>query len=170
MVRASAFARALSMVKEAAKTNSAFIDAIALPMLILSTDGRLQMANSIGQRMVDTGEIFQTDTATGRLSLTYSHDTKALRAAVVAAQSDGGPHAFQTQGDKGSIAMCVCPYRPALAFASDVDKKLLEGQELYAVFIDSPRCQRSQISAFCLSLKNIRFRYAMTYTPSFQKD
>ncbi len=137
MVRASAFARALSMAKEAAKTYSAYIDAIALPMVILSAEGRVQMANSIGQHVLDAGEILKTDALTGRLSLAYDQDTKALRDAVSAAPRDGGPHAFQTQGDEGSIAMCVCPYRPALAFASDVDKRLLEGEELYAVFIGS---------------------------------
>lgn len=31
--------------------------------------------------------------------------------------------------------MCVCPYRPALAFASDIDKRLFEGQHLFAIFI-----------------------------------
>ena len=135
MIRANTFARAFNMAKDAAKTYSAFIDAIALPMVVLTADGAVQMANSIGQRVLDAGEILRVDGATGRVSLQSPQDSAALSAAIAAARDDSGPHAFQAEADGGSIAMCVCPYRPALAFASDIDKKLFEGQQLYAVFI-----------------------------------
>ena len=123
------------MAKDAAKTYAAFIDAIALPMVILTAETQVQMANSIGQRLLDAGQIFDVHVVTSRVSLTYSQDTRALKAAIAAAQKDGGPHAFQCEGDEGQIAMCVCPYRPALAYASDIDKKLLEGQELSLIHI-----------------------------------
>ena len=43
--------------------------------------------------------------------------------------------AFLAEASDANIALCVCPYRPALAFASDIDKKLFEGQQFFAVFI-----------------------------------
>lgn len=135
MIRANTFARALNMAKDAAETYAAFIDAIALPMVIITAEGQVQMANTIGQRVLDAGEIFKLDAASGRVSLAHTQDTAQLKAAIAAAQEDSGPHAFQAEADEGHIAMCVCPYRPALAFASEVDKKLFEGQQLYAVFV-----------------------------------
>jgi hypothetical protein len=36
--------------------------------------------------------------------------------------------------------------------------------------IDSPRCRLSQISDFCLSVKNMRRRYFVFITPSLAKD
>ncbi|MEO9821016.1 MAG: hypothetical protein ABJ370_07355 [Paracoccaceae bacterium] len=46
MIRANAFARALSMAKDVAETYSAFIDAIALPMIIMTGEGQFQMASA----------------------------------------------------------------------------------------------------------------------------
>ncbi|SFS16533.1 helix-turn-helix transcriptional regulator [Yoonia litorea] len=135
MIRANTFARALSMAKDAAETYSAFIDAIALPMLIMTRDGQFQMANTIGQRLLDTGELVQLDTATNRIALPETQDTAKLSHAIAQAQEDGGPHAFQAFASDTSIAVCVCPYRPALAFASEIDRKLFKGQQLFAVFI-----------------------------------
>ncbi len=135
MIRANLFARALNMAKEAAETYSAFIDAIALPMIILTREGQVQTANSIGQRVLDAGKIFIADRTTGRVSLRHANENAALMSAITAAEKDGGPHAFQAEADQNNIAMCVCPYRPALAFASDVDKKLFQGQQLFAVFV-----------------------------------
>lgn len=135
MIRANTFAHALNMAKDAAETYSAFIDAIALPMVVISAEGEIQMANTIGQRLLDAGEILQQDDATGRINLPQKKDHAALGRAIAAAQKDSGPHAFQAEFDDTNIAICVCPYRPALAFASDIDRKLFEGQQLFAVFI-----------------------------------
>lgn len=135
MIRANNFARALSMAKDAADTYSAFIDAIALPMVIMTGKGQVQMANSIGQRVLEAGEFMAVDPTTGTVSLTDSRDTAALHAAIAAAKADSGPHAFQVEASDVNVAMCVCPYRPALAFASDIDRKLFEGQQFFAVFI-----------------------------------
>lgn len=49
-VRAARIVRALDMAKQAAETYSGFIDAVALPLLVLTADGRLQMTNTLGQR------------------------------------------------------------------------------------------------------------------------
>lgn len=135
MIRANTFARALNMAKDAAETYSSFIDAIALPMVIMTRDGQVQMANTLGQRVLDAGELIRVDAATSRVALPHASDTAKLHDAIAAAQDDSGPHAFQAEASDTNIAMCVCPYRPALAFASDIDRKLFEGQQLFAVFI-----------------------------------
>ena len=134
MIRANRFARALSMARDAAETYSGFIDAIALPMVMLTEDGHVQMANTLGQRLLDAGEIISVDTA-GRAVLSNPQDTAKLFRTVEAAKADHGPHAVQVEGEDTPLALCVCPYQPALAFASDVDRKLFEDQRLYAVFI-----------------------------------
>ena len=134
MIRANRFARALSIARDAAETYSGFIDAIALPMVMVADDGQVQMANALGQKLLDAGAIITADGA-GRVTLSNRRDTENLFKAVEAAGADRGPHALQIEGEDTHIALCVCPYQPALAFASDVDKKLFEGQRLYAIFI-----------------------------------
>lgn len=134
MIRANLFARALSMARDATKTYTGFIDAIALPMIVLARDGKVQMANSLGQRLLEAGKIIGVD-ETGQIGLPSDLDTKSLFQAVAQAEVDLGPHAIQVEGDDGFVALCVCPYRPALAFATDVDRKLFEGQHLFAVFV-----------------------------------
>ena len=135
MIRANTFSRALNMAKDAAETYSAFIDAIALPMIIISRDCEVQMANTLGQRVLDAGELLTVEPNTGRIALPQSRDMAKLQNAIEAAGKDSGPHAFQAEAADANIAMCVCPYRPALAFASDIDRRLFEGQQLFAVFI-----------------------------------
>lgn len=134
MIRAARFARALNMARDAAETYSGFIDAIALPMLVLSKDRQLQMANSLGQRMLDAGQLLHLDGGQ-RVSLPCPGGDTMLVRAIRAADEDSGPHAIQVDADDATIALCVCPYRPALAFASDVDRKLFGGQHLFAVLV-----------------------------------
>ncbi len=134
MIRAARFARAVSAARDAVETYSGFIDAIALPMVVLAKDGQLQLANSLGQRVLDAGQILRAD-GTGRVTMPDPGSTRLLTNCIAAAENDSGPHAFQVDAEDATIAMCVCPYRPALAFASDVDKRLFEGQHLFAVLI-----------------------------------
>lgn len=134
MIRAARFARALNMARDAAETYSGFIDAIAIPMIVLTKDGQLQMTNSLGQRVLDAGQILCAD-ASGWVTLTDPSGMRMLTNAIVAAEADNGPHAFQVDADDATIALCVCPYRPALISASDVDKRLFDGQQLFAVLI-----------------------------------
>ncbi len=134
MIRAARFARALSMARDAAQTYSGFIDAIALPMIVIAKDGQLQMANTLGQRVLDAGQILRSS-GPGHVVIASTANTKALANAIALAEQDSGPHAFQIDAEDAAIAVCVCPYRPALAFASDVDKRLFEGQHLFAVLI-----------------------------------
>lgn len=134
MIRAARFARALSMARDAAETYSGFIDAIALPMIVIAKDGQLQMANTLGQRVLDAGQILQSN-AFGKVVLANAPATTALANTLALAEEDSGPHAFQIDAEDATIAVCVCPYRPALAFASDVDRRLFDGQHLFAVLV-----------------------------------
>ena len=134
MIRAARFARALNMARDAAATYSGFIDAIGLPMIVLTRDGQLQMANSLGQRVLDGGQILRLDSS-GRAGMADVRSTRMLFQAIAEAGNDSGPHAFQVDGDEASIVLCVCPYMPTLAFASDIDRRLFAAQHLFAVLI-----------------------------------
>ncbi|MEO9821017.1 MAG: LuxR C-terminal-related transcriptional regulator [Paracoccaceae bacterium] len=85
--------------------------------------------------MLDAGELIKIDLTTSRITLPHAPDTTKLHETIAQAQQDGGPHAFQAETCEANVAMCVCPYRPAPAFASDIDRKLFEGQQLFAVFV-----------------------------------
>ena len=134
MIRAARFSRTLTLAREAAETYAGFIDAIALPLIVLAQDGRVQLANTVGQRLLDAAELI-TVTGDGRIQLAESRDTKSLYAAIEEAERDNGPHAFQFDDGGANVAVCVCPYRPALSCASDVDRKLFEGSRLFALLV-----------------------------------
>ena len=92
MIRAARFGRALSMARDAAETYSGFIDAIALPMIVIAKDGQLQMANTLGQRILDAGQILQLN-AFGKVALANAQGTKAFVNTISLAENDSGPHA-----------------------------------------------------------------------------
>ncbi len=134
MIRAAQLARTLTLAREAAETYAGFVDAIALPLVVMTRDGQLQVANALGQRLLDAGEVIGQSGA-GQLLLGSSDKTALLTKAIRAAEADGGPHAFQVDAGDAQIAMCVCPYRPALSFESPVDQRIFAGQNLFAVLI-----------------------------------
>ena len=94
-----------------AETCAICVDAIALPLIVVTHDGRLQMANSPGQLIIDSSEIVPVSNG-GRVILGNRHGTEQMLKAIAAAESDGGPHAFQHEIDASRIAFCVRPYRP----------------------------------------------------------
>lgn len=133
-VRAARLARSLGMARAAAQTYSGFVDAIALPLIILTKEAQVQMVNTLGQRLIDAGEIIKLSLS-GEVTLTSAQGKKALKYSIAQSDNDGGPHAFQLKTEDANIAFCVCPYRPSLSFATEVDRKLFQGQNLFAVFI-----------------------------------
>lgn len=132
MVRAARFARTLTMAREAAETFAGFVDAIALPLLVVTHDRQLQVANTMGQRLLDAGDLISPG-SDGRVHL--AEGTSALRNAINEATLDGGPHAFQVDIEDASLAICVCPYRPALSVVSRIDQRLFDEEPLFAVLV-----------------------------------
>lgn len=133
-VRAARIARALDLAKQAAETYSGFIDAVALPLLLLTPDGRLQMANALGQRLVDAGNFVRLSGA-GMLSLVGQENRKLLSESVSACLNSSSPQAFQITVDQTNLAFCVCPFLPALTFNSRIDEKIFDNQQLVMVFV-----------------------------------
>jgi DNA-binding CsgD family transcriptional regulator len=133
-VRAARIARALDMAKQAAETYSGFIDAVALPLLVLSGDARLQMANTLGQRLVDAGQLFGIS-AKGQLTLTARDQQVAFETAVSDCLSTASPQALQLSSDLANVALCVCPFMPPLSFSSRIDEKIFDRQSMVTVFV-----------------------------------
>ncbi len=134
MIRAARFSRALTSAREAAETYAGFVDAIALPLVVVTQDAHVQLANTMGQRLLDAGEIVAVS-GEGRLRLSDSRGTRSLYAAIANAERDRGPHAFQFNDGGANLAACVCPYSPTLSLVSDVDRRLLEGGRLFALLV-----------------------------------
>lgn len=132
MVRAARFARTLTLAREAAETFAGFVDAIALPLLVLTQDGRLQVANTMGQRLLDAAALVRVG-RDGRLRL--AEDTAALKDAIDLAAEDGGPHAFRVDLEDEGLVVCVCPYLPGLSQVSKIDQRLYDEAPLFAVLV-----------------------------------
>lgn len=133
-VRAARIARALDMAKQAAETYAGFIDAVALPLLVLTADGRLQMANALGQRLVDAGHLFDLSPS-GVLRLSDPEGHKSLPRAVADCLASASPQAVQLAAGQAALALCVCPFMPALSFSSRIDEKIFDQQRLVTVFV-----------------------------------
>lgn len=133
-VRAARIARALDLAKQAAETYSGFIDAVALPLLVLTSDGRLQMANTLGQRLIDAEGIFGL-TASGEVELLDAGATDALKTAIAECVRLTSPQAFQVDHGGAGLALCVCPYLPAVSFGSRIDEMIFDNQTLVTVFV-----------------------------------
>ncbi len=133
-VRAARIARALNMARQAAETYSGFIDAVALPLMVLSRDGRLQMANTMGQRLLDAGQLFEV-TSSGQVTLADPHSAQQLTRAIDDCLTDTSPHALQVEQGGANLSLCVCPFLPAISFGSRIDEKIFENQRLVTVFV-----------------------------------
>lgn len=133
-VRAARIARALDMARQAAQTYSGFIDAVALPLLVLSWDARLQMANTMGQRLLDAGQLF-TVTGSGQVALADPVAQEHLARAIEDCLTNTSPRAQQVDLGGAKLALCVCPFLPTISFGSRVDEKVFENQRFVTVFI-----------------------------------
>lgn len=133
-VRAARIARALDMARQAAQTYSGFIDAVALPLLVLSRDARLQMANTMGQRLVDAGQLFSMS-PTGDVVLANPNSQQQLATAIEECLAASSPRALQVEMGEAKLALCVCPFLPTLSSGSRVDEKIFENQRFVTVFI-----------------------------------
>ena len=133
-VRAARIARALDMAKQAAETYSGFIDAVALPLLALSADARLQMANTLGQRLVDAGHLFDVSPS-GQLTLSIPEQQKSFTNAVAQCLETASPQALHLSSDFANVVLCVCPFVPPLSFSSRIDEKIFDRQSMVTVFV-----------------------------------
>ena len=134
MVRAARFARALSLAKQMAETYTGFIDAIAIPLIVVSRDGQIQFANGLGQKLLDAGHVVEL-ASTGRVSLPSKADTETLYSMIKGLADSDGPTSLQVELEDNLVALCVCPFRPALSEVSGVDRNMLVDSQLYALFI-----------------------------------
>lgn len=136
-VRAARLARALNLAKEAAETYAGFIDAIALPMMITDGEGRLQMANASGQRLLERGRILRLD-AGSRVHFANDRDLAAFRRHLRETGEDMSPRGMRFDAGEGRIALCIAPFHPAMTRGTPTDRDLYDRQSLFAVFVGAP--------------------------------
>lgn len=155
-VRAARFSRALTLAKHMAETYTGFIDAIALPLIVVTRDGQMQMANSMGEKLLEAGTVVSL-ASSGRVALPNAEDTMALYQTIEMQQLGEGPRSLQVVLEDTTIALCICPFRPVLSDVSGVDRKMFQNAQLIALFVGAR--QDGEISlnllrdAFDLSLR-----------------
>lgn len=133
-VRAARFARALTLSRQMAETYSGFVDAIALPLVVVSTDGQMQMANAMGEKLLETGRVLRL-AGSGRISLPSARDTMALYRMIEMQRVADGPRSLQVTLEDSMVALCICPFRPALSDVSGIDRKMFRDTQLCALFV-----------------------------------
>ncbi|MCB1493490.1 MAG: hypothetical protein KDJ77_17130 [Rhodobiaceae bacterium] len=108
-IRASRLARALKLARSAAQTHAGFIDAIALPLVVLSADGSFQFANTGGQRLIETGHLLSLN-AKWRLALPHRSDTDLLYGLMTEITDTLVPRAMQFATDDANMALCITDF------------------------------------------------------------
>lgn len=133
VVRATRIARALTMAREASEAYQGFLDAIALPMLVIDREARLVFSNTAGRRLLARGAIFQLD-QNSQLCMSEPRATKSIYSSVAGVERDAVPTGLRVDDGDGSISLCVAPFRPTMADANQADRDLYDARQLFAIF------------------------------------
>ena len=136
IVRGARIARALYMAKEVAETYKGFLDAIALPLIIIDAGGVLQMANAAGQRLIDRGLLLACSTA-NRITLIEDHDNDGFQRALRESDRDSEPRGMRVDLEDGPVSLCITPFSPSMLTDIKSEKDVFERGQLYAVFVGS---------------------------------
>lgn len=126
------------MAKEAAETYKGFLDAIALPMLIVDRTNIIQMTNASGQRMLERGGLFHSS-ATGQLIFSDSYDDDVFRVCLRETAVDSDPKGLRLDREDGVVSICVAPFHPAMMTGLNSERDIYEREQLYAVFVGAHR-------------------------------
>lgn len=133
VVRATRIARALTMAREASDAYQGFLDAIALPMLVIDREARLVFSNTAGRRLLERGAIFQLD-QNSQLCMSEPRATKSIYSSVAGVERNAVPTGLRVDDGDGSISLCVAPFRPSMADATQADRDLYDARQLFAIF------------------------------------
>ncbi len=136
IVRGARIARALYMAKEVAETYKGFLDAIALPLIIIDASGVLQMTNAAGQRLIDRASLFECSSA-NRISLIDDHDNDGFQKALRESDRDSEPRGLRVDLEDGPVSLCITPFSPSMITDIKSEKDVFERGQLYAVFVGS---------------------------------
>jgi len=134
IVRGARIAWALYMVKEVAETYKGFLDAIALPLIIIDVSGMLQMTNAAGQRLIDRGSLFECSLA-NRIALIDDHDNDYFQKALHDSNRDAEPRGLHLDLDAGPVTLCITPFSPSMMTDIIIEKDVFDHGQLFAVFI-----------------------------------
>ena len=105
VVRATRIARALTMAREASESFQGFLDAIALPMLVIDRDARLVFSNTAGRRLLDRGALFRLG-GNGQLRMAEPSATRHMLASVEGVERDTVPSGITGRGrSRADLAM-----------------------------------------------------------------
>lgn len=133
VVRATRIARALTMAREASEAFQGFLDAIALPMLVVDRDARLVFSNVAGRRLLGRKALFQLDKAE-RLRLATSN-TRAFLERIEGVEQDQVPTGMRIEQETEAMSLCIAPFHPEMTEAAEADQDLFDARRLFAIFV-----------------------------------
>ncbi len=136
LVRSARFARVLHLARDAAETYRGFLDAIALPMIVVDRQGVVQLTNKAGQKLIDRGDVFQM-LREAHISLDDPHEDRAFRTLLKRAKESSAPRGMRLDRDEGVVSLCVLPFHPSVLSAQKADRYIFDKQQLFAVFAGS---------------------------------
>lgn len=134
-VRACQLARALTLAKRATEIFGGFLDGILIPMIVTDEKGHYLFANAAGRRLLDRKDPLHL-TSSGDLVLGRDQDTRALRKRLLSLSDDIAVNGLKVETEDGApLLLALTPFRPSMREASQMDRHLLEDEQLCAVFV-----------------------------------
>lgn len=123
------------MARKASEAFQGFLDAIALPMLVVDRDRRLVFSNVSGQRLLKRGEVFRLD-ANDRLQL-LSKNRAEIQKRIEGVEQNEVPSSMRLEEVEGAISLYITPFHPDMANSAKTDQDLFDARRLFAIFADA---------------------------------
>jgi len=147
-IRAQQLSRALALAKRSGEVMGGFLDAIALPMLVVDASRTFMFGNAAGRRVIERGMPFQVD-GRGHLSMVGdARETARFAARLSEVDVTLAAAGLRIVGLDGDLLLCITPFQPSMSDVGPVDRHLLSDTRLFAVFVGQPT--QSEISTALL--------------------
>jgi len=133
LVRAHEVARAIVLSRNSAEAIGGFLDVIIVPMLVVNADGKFIFSNAAGRRFLDRSDALFVGPAV-RLTATAQHVDKVLHEKLVDMSKGLAVDGMRMADGDVNLSLCMVPFRSSLSDLSQLDRDMLQSENLYAIF------------------------------------
>lgn len=134
IVRAHEVARAIAFSRNSVEAIGGFLDVIIIPMLVVNSGGKFIFSNAAGRRFLErTGAL--TVGSTGQLTASTSSLNEVLLKKLSDMNQGISVDGMRMTDGDANISLCMVPFRSSLSDLSQLDRDILNSENLYAIFI-----------------------------------
>lgn len=134
IVRAHEVARAIMLSRSSAEAIGGFLDVIIVPMIVVNANGKFIFSNAAGRRFLERTNALTID-RTGRLTASESQVDEALLGKLSDMKEHIAVEGMRLADGDANLSLCMVPFRSSLSALSQIDRDILDSEQLYAIFV-----------------------------------